>query len=142
MPTNIPDDWIPILVGLATALGVVVAALVGGMATLIVALVKNRADKKIAEAQLVAQKAVTKAQIDARIDERVDEQLESAYARIDALEKEQQAHTLQMSAVARILRAIARQWQGEHGPDLDPGDIALIEETIPAHWIRARREST
>lgn len=40
------------------------------------------------------------------------------------------------AAMRRILRALVRQWPMESAPDLDPDDIAAIEEELPAHWIR------
>jgi hypothetical protein len=48
----------------------------------------------------------------------------------------QQTETRRTAAFARILRAIAQQWPTANGPDLDPMDIAVIEETIPTQWIR------
>lgn len=81
-----------------------------------------------------------KAAIDAQIDARVAEQLKAAWSRIDTLEAAFKAletrETRRMGAITRILRAIANQWPGTTGPDLDPIDIAEIEETIPPAWIR------
>lgn len=124
---DLPDDWVPLIAAAVAGFFTLTAALVGA----IFAWQKNRADRQIAQ-------QVTKAQIDAQIDARMKTELADAYARIDALEAEQGAHSKQMSAVARILRAIARQWPDEAGPNLDPHDIALIEDTIPAHWIRPK----
>lgn len=85
-------------------------------------------------------KTDAKTALDARIDQRVAEQLEGAWSEIGALKKSVSELTekdrLKSSAFARILRAIARQWPSEHGPDLDPSDIALIEDTIPPTWLR------
>lgn len=47
-----------------------------------------------------------------------------------------------MGAVLRILRSIASQWPTSTGPDLDPRDIELIEETIPPQWIRRGTPNT
>lgn len=88
-----------------------------------------------------------KNELDKRIDARVGEQLSKAWERIDHLEKqseelESQYDTLERrqrerdGAFARILRAIANQWPSKTGPDLDPADIALVEDTIPTGWIR------
>jgi hypothetical protein len=81
-----------------------------------------------------------KTALDARIDEKVREHLEGAWERIEKLEGDVEMLTekdrLKSSAMARILRAIARQWPDDHGPDLDPSDIALIEDTIPPQWLR------
>lgn len=78
-------------------------------------------------------KADQKTALDQRIDERVKSELERVYKRLDDVERTQ---TRKMSAFARILRAIAAQWPDPHGPDLDPADIAEIEETVPPGWIR------
>lgn len=85
-----------------------------------------------------------KSALDARIDARVKEQLDGAWTEIDRLKSAVAELTekdrLKSSAFARILRAIARQWPSEQGPDLDPSDIALIEDTIPPHWVRRARK--
>ena len=128
---DLPDDWVPIFAAVAAGFFTLTAALIGA----IFAWQKNRADRNVAE-------RVTKAQIDAQIDARLSRELEGAYARIDALEQEQSAHAQQMGAVARILRTIAQQWPNEHSPLLDPTDIALIEDTIPVHWLRTRTKET
>jgi hypothetical protein len=66
-------------------------------------------------------------------------------ARVTALEaiveNLRQADNRKSGAFARILRAIAEQWPTSEGPDLDPEDMKLVEETIPPMWIRrpARR---
>lgn len=61
-------------------------------------------------------------------------------ARVTALEaiveNLRQADNRKMGAVARILRAIAEQWPTPEGPDLDPEDMKLVEETLPPMWIR------
>ena len=43
-----------------------------------------------------------------------------------------------MAAVARIFRRIDALWPTEAGPDLDPADIAALEDTevLPPHWKR------
>lgn len=46
--------------------------------------------------------------------------------------------TRKMQAVARILRALFDQWPGGDTPNLDPADIAEIEDTIPPAWVRRR----
>jgi uncharacterized membrane protein len=81
-----------------------------------------------------------KSALDARIDARVEKQLAGAWAEIDTLKRQvetlEQQDQRKTSAMARILRAIAGQWPDAHGPNLDPDDIAEIEETIPPQWIR------
>lgn len=88
-------------------------------------------------------KTDAKTALDARIDERVSEQLEGAWTEITSLKTDVATLTekdrLKSSAFARILRAIAKQWPTDHGPDLDPSDIALIEDTIPPTWLRKSR---
>lgn len=78
--------------------------------------------------------ADAKAALDARIDARVKAELERVYKRLDEVEG---TAGRQAAAFARILRAIARQWTGDpRGPDLDPSDIAEVENTIPPQWLR------
>lgn len=88
-------------------------------------------------------KADAKTALDARIDARVNLQLEGAWKQIDGLKSSvnelEEKDRMKSSAFARILRAIAKQWPTDHGPDLDPSDIALIEDTIPPTWLRQRR---
>lgn len=78
--------------------------------------------------------------LDQRIDQRMKAELERVYARLDESDRRAEDDRLQearrTSAVTRILRAIARQWPNPDGPDLDPADIAEIEDTIPPAWIR------
>lgn len=79
-------------------------------------------------------KSDAKTALDERIDARVKGELERVWARLDSVEK---LAVRRSAAFARILRSIADQWpSGEHGPDLDPVDIAEIEDTIPPQWIR------
>lgn len=108
------------------ALAAAVAAILGAVLTYLATRGKTKTDAKTA--------------LDARIDERVSEQLEGAWTEIGQLKTSVSELTekdrLKSSAFARILRAIARQWPTEHGPDLDPSDIALIEDTIPPTWLR------
>lgn len=83
---------------------------------------------------------------DARIDQRMAAELERVYARMDEQDKaiaearkEAEAakataseRVRQISALRRILHQIAEQWPDSHGPDLDPGDIAKVEDTTYA----------
>jgi predicted RNase H-like nuclease (RuvC/YqgF family) len=70
----------------------------------------------------------------------LSERFQSLETQFTALRVEVQGlrdkYTRKMSAVARILRAIADQWPSAHGPNLDPRDIEEIEDTIPVQWIR------
>ena len=77
--------------------------------------------------------ADTKTALDKRIDDRVALELNRVYKRLEEVEEK---GTDRMSAVARILRSIARQWPDPHGPNLDPKDLAVIEDTVPPTWFR------
>ena len=127
-------NWVPLLIALVSTAGVVVGAIMAYFATR----GKTRADVESALAQ-------TKTAIDARIDARVSAELQGAWDKLDELEREfnafRTAQARKMSAVARIMRAIARQWPDSHGPDLDPADIAEIEDIIPVTWIRRTQPS-
>ena len=136
IPIDLPDDWVPIIAVAVTAFGVVI----GSGITFLGVWLKLRSDGRALSQQL-----------DAQIDERIARELKEAWARIDAqqarigaLEQadEERAlkHAAQMGAVGRILRAIQRQWPIDNGPDLDPHDIALLEDTIPAAWLRPRKD--
>jgi hypothetical protein len=95
------------------------ALVLGGLITYIGTRGKTKTDAKTA--------------LDARIDGRVKAELERVYARLDEFENRDVRRT---TAFARILRAIAAQWTGDsRGPNLDPADIAEIEDTIPPQWI-------
>lgn len=68
------------------------------------------------------------------IDERASLQVTPVRAE---LAEERELRRRRDSAFGRLLRAIAAQWQGDAGgPDLDPADIAVVEDTIPAAWMR------
>lgn len=111
-----PEGWLSLLGG---------GGLFGLIAALLVFLAtrgKTRTDAKSA--------------LDARIDARVQSELSRVYSRLDEVEE---AAVKRTSAFARILRSIAHQWPNEHGPDLDPADISLIEDTIPPTWLRRAR---
>lgn len=56
----------------------------------------------------------------------------------DELKSVRNADTRKMQAVARILRALFEQWPGHEAPNLDPADIAEIEDTIPPAWVRRK----
>lgn len=56
----------------------------------------------------------------------------------DELKEVRRADTRKMQAVARILRALFDQWPGRDAPNLDPADIAEIEDTVPPAWVRRR----
>ncbi|MBC6496121.1 hypothetical protein [Microbacterium sp. 4-7] len=64
-----------------------------------------------------------------------DEKLSGIENQLTEVRKED---TRKMQAVARILRALFDQWPGGDTPNLDPADIAEIEDTIPPAWIRRR----
>ena len=114
-----PEQWIGGVVVAILGLG---GSVFGGLALFAGTKGKTKADAKTA--------------LDARIDARVKSELERVYARLDEFENRDVRRT---SAFTRILRAIAAQWTGDsRGPNLDPADIAEIEDTIPPQWIRPR----
>ena len=114
----------------------IVIGILGGvasLATVVVLFLKSRGENQTALSS-------TKNLLDARIDARVSEQLEGAWQKIDAMSLQidnlEDRETRRSGAITRILRDIARQWPGIEGPNLNPSDIAEIEETIPSSWIR------
>lgn len=109
-----PEAWAVLLGGGG------LASLAGSLLLFFSTRGKTRTDAKIA--------------LDARIDARVKAELERVYRRLDEFENRDSRRT---AAFTRILRAIARQWPTPEGPNLDPADIAEIEDTIPPAWIRA-----
>lgn len=121
--------------------GAFLIGLLGALATIgsvIALIIKSRGENKTSDTN-------AKTALDKRIDERVSAQLEEAWKRLDEQDTKIAAlltrEARRTGAITRILRAIAKQWPGAEGPDLDPADIAEIEETIPAAWIR-RKPST
>lgn len=126
--------------GVITALIGAVAVMIAAALTTVGVVTKNRTDRKSA--------------LDARIDARVERELESAWKAIDAQkgkidsltrgqrDLQRQYEDLQTrygrtrAAIARILRAIAAQWPDPHGPNLDPRDLAELEDAVPSAWIR------
>jgi len=117
-------------------IGGLVIGLIGALSTIgsvVVLVYKSRGENKTAALN-------AKTALDARIDARVTLQLETAWKSITDLENNVKSletrETRRSGAITRILRAIAKQWPGTEGPDLDPADIAEIEETIPIAWIR------
>ncbi|RKE60474.1 hypothetical protein [Microbacterium sp. AG238] len=104
----------------------IVIAIIGGVFLVAAALVTYLGTRGKTNAD-------AKAVLDARIDARVQSELSRVYTRLDEVEE---AAVQRTSAFARILRSIARQWPNERGPDLDPSDISLIEDTIPPTWLR------
>lgn len=142
MPALAPEHWVTIIASGLAMIGVVSAALLAALAGLL----KARADRQVAVANLEAQQAVTKAQIDQQIDDRTLAELARLNGEVDELRVQlttvQRQYTAWKAAVARVLHAIAEQWAGDGGPNIDPGDIAILEDTIPLRWMRPRRPST
>lgn len=134
-----PEHWTAIIVAGLSLIGV----LGGGMLAALAGWLKARADRQLAEANLEAQQAVTKQQIDQQIDQRLAAEVERLNGELDDLRGEMGALTAKFSqwkaAVARVFHAIAAQWTGDGGPDIDPDDIAILEDTIPLRWLRRRR---
>lgn len=98
----------------------------GGLFTLLGTNGKTSADAKTA--------------LDTRIDARVQAQLQGAWGEIDDLKKKvdelESADRRKSAAFARILRSLAYQWPDAHVPDLDPADLAELEDTLPNEWVR------
>ena len=136
-----PEHWTTIIVAGLSLVGV----LGGGLMAALAGWLKARADRQLAEANLEAQQAVTKQQIDQQIDQRLAAEVERLNGELDDLRSEMGALTAKFSqwkaAVARVFHAIAAQWTGEGGPDIDPDDIAILEDTIPLRWLRRRRST-
>ncbi len=134
-----PEHWTAIIVAGLSLIGV----LGGGMLAALAGWLKARADRQLAEANLEAQQAVTKQQIDQQIDQRLAAEVERLNGELDDLRGEMAALTAKFSqwkaADARVFHAIAAQWTGDGGPDIDPDDIAILEDTIPLRWLRRRR---
>ena len=95
-----------------------IVAIIAGITAIITALIQRGSAKR-------RHREPTWENLVARVTE-----LEEKVREIDRLRRSQ------MGAVLRILAAIARQWPDSRGPDLDPRDIELIEETIPPQWVR------
>lgn len=122
----------------------VIIGVIGALTSIgsvIVLLIKSRTENKTASSN-------AKLALDRLIDERVTKQLQEAYHRLDAQDNKLKSQdekikametrdSRRTGAITRILKAIAKQWPaGTPGPNLDPSDIAEVEETIPMEWIR------
>jgi len=62
----------------------------------------------------------------------------------DAVDELRRGANRKIAAVTRVLRQIAAQWPTAHGPDIDPADLAELEDTevIPPEWIRRGAKET
>lgn len=73
---------------------------------------------------------------------RLRDDLKTTDGKVDELDGKltelRRADRYKMNAVARILRALFDQWPDDNPPNLDPADIAAIEETVPPAWVRKR----
>lgn len=83
--------------------------------------------------------------LEARLDKRIEDALAGQAVTIAEQTKTIQSQgeeikTLkaQMAAVGRVFRATAEQSSHPNGPDIDPADIALLEDTevLPPSWVR------
>lgn len=50
------------------------------------------------------------------------------------LERMRSIISRQATAFRRVLRDIARQWTSPLPPQLDPEDVAVLEDTVPKEW--------
>lgn len=109
---------------LATALIAGGAAVLVALLSLIGLLVKNGGDRRTG--------------MEARLDKRIDDALADQKETIEEQAEEIKTLKAQMRAVGRVLRATAEQSTDPRGPDIDPADIALLEDTevLPPSWIR------
>lgn len=115
----------------------IVVALVAGVVTVMGALLglvgvlsKTSADRRTAQ--------------EIRLDARMDAALAAQDRRIaeqdKTIEDLRELLKQKMGAVGRIFRQIRDQWTGDpHGPNIDPADIAEIEDVLPPEWIRRGR---
>lgn len=111
-----------------------IVGVIGALAALVGALTKTGSDRRTAQ--------------EIRMDARMDAALAVQDKRIAEQDKkiEEQAETItglkllldrKLATVGRILRQIREQWTGDpHGPNIDPADIAELEEVFPPEWIR------
>lgn len=107
------------------------ATVIGAIAALVGVLTKTTSDRRTA----------TEVRMDARMDAALAAQDARIAAQDATIAELQVLLKRRLGAVARIFRAIRDQWTGDqHGPNLDPADIAELEDTevLPPEWIRSR----
>lgn len=133
----------PSLVGIA-------ASIVAAIATVGVALIgyigtrgKNQSDQRTALERRVDERVTAlmdadKERIAKLEDDRDDleDVVKTQGAEITSLAEEVTSWRRRWGAVGRVFRALASQWPDTHMPNLDPLDIAELEDTIPPQWIR------
>lgn len=131
MPTGDPTVVVAVIGG--------IVAIIGTIAGLVGALSKNSGDRR------TAQELRLDARMDAAMtaqDRRIAEQDRRMTSQDETIAELQELLKRRLSAVANIFRAIRDQWVGDaSGPNLDPADIAELEDTevLPREWIRRHR---
>ena len=109
-------------------------SLLVGLFAFIRALRAQRTEDKKVDVELLQAEFGANLDLNRYIDIRVKEQVAE---RIGPLNERLAQAEAKAGALSRIVRGLARQWPADWpGPDLNPADIAIVEETIPAHWIR------
>ncbi len=120
--------------GIVVALIGGIVAIIGTLAGLVGAMAKTGSDRR------TAQEIRLDKRIDAVIaaqDKRLAEQDKRLAEQETALDSMTQLLDKKLATVGRILRQIREQWTGDpHGPNIDPADIAELEEVFPPEWIR------
>ena len=97
------------------------------------ALRSQRTEDKKADVELLQADFGANLELNRYIDQRVKEQVAD---RMGPVNQRLEHAESKAGALSRIVRALARQWPGPGEPDLNPDDIAIVEESIPQHWIR------
>lgn len=115
--------------GIVIALIGGIVAIIGTLATLVGALTKSGTDRRTAQ----------EVRLDARMDAALAAQDKVIARQNTEIEGMKVMLARKMGAVGRIFRQIRDQWTGDpHGPNIDPADIAELEDTevLPREWIR------
>lgn len=94
---------------------------------------ESRVDERVAALMDADQKRIEKLENDR---DELDAKVASQGETIRALTDEVASWQRRWGAVGRVFRALAAQWTGPHMPNLDPLDLAELEDTIPPQWIR------
>lgn len=127
--------------GIVVALIGGIVAVIGTLAGLVGAMTKTGADRR------TAQEIRLDARMDAALaaqDRRIAEQDARIAEQDKTIESLKQVLDRKLATFGRIIRQIRDQWTGDpHGPNIDPADIAELEDTevLPREWIRRERKT-